>query len=340
MNALAQHGCRTRRAGSCSATLSGRCGRAKDQIDLRAVGDEPLRGTALLALLQVLHREGLGHSLQRDRADWAAQRIKNLSLKKAVWNAISGSNDTTSLIEEFDYPRLGPGMMWEPSATALSRRAARCGCSSGSARSTATTGRSRAVEVDSRRRCADSVRRRSLHLVDADHDPGRRPWSRRRPRTSGAADGLRYRDFLTVALSSARRTCSRTTGSTSTRPEVKVGRIQNFGSWSPYLVKDGAHLPRPGVLRATRATSLWTMADDDLDRAGQAGARADSAWCEPREVEAGYVVRHAEGLPGLRRRTTRRTSRRFASWLGSTPRTCTRSAATACTGTTTRTTRC
>jgi protoporphyrinogen oxidase len=47
------------------------------------------------------------------QADWAAQRIKNLSLRKAVWNAISGRNDTTSLIEAFDYPRLGPGMMWE-----------------------------------------------------------------------------------------------------------------------------------------------------------------------------------------------------------------------------------
>ena len=46
-------------------------------------------------------------------ADWAAQRIKNLSLAKAVWNAISGANDTASLIEEFRYPRLGPGMMWE-----------------------------------------------------------------------------------------------------------------------------------------------------------------------------------------------------------------------------------
>ncbi len=76
------------------------------------------------------------------RADWAAQRIKNLSLKKAVWNAISGSNDTTSLIEEFDYPRLGPGMMWEAFRDRVSRRAERCGCSSGSARSTATTGRS------------------------------------------------------------------------------------------------------------------------------------------------------------------------------------------------------
>ena len=47
------------------------------------------------------------------QADWAAQRIKNLSLAKAIWNAISGANNTVSLIEEFHYPRLGPGMLWE-----------------------------------------------------------------------------------------------------------------------------------------------------------------------------------------------------------------------------------
>ena len=50
------------------------------------------------------------------RADWAAQRIKNLSLSKAVMNAITKRNDTTSLIEEFRYPRLGPGQMWERTA--------------------------------------------------------------------------------------------------------------------------------------------------------------------------------------------------------------------------------
>src|SRR5215469_360483 len=47
------------------------------------------------------------------RADWAAQRIQDLSLMKAVLNAITGANGATSLIERFHYPRLGPGMMWE-----------------------------------------------------------------------------------------------------------------------------------------------------------------------------------------------------------------------------------
>src|SRR3954451_3119752 len=50
------------------------------------------------------------------QADWAAQRIKNLSFLSAVWNAMlprRNQKDITSLIEEFQYPKLGPGMMWE-----------------------------------------------------------------------------------------------------------------------------------------------------------------------------------------------------------------------------------
>ena len=49
-------------------------------------------------------------------ADWAAQRVKNLDLGKAVLNALTpkrNQKDITSLIEEFQYPKFGPGMMWE-----------------------------------------------------------------------------------------------------------------------------------------------------------------------------------------------------------------------------------
>src|SRR5258705_1254402 len=54
------------------------------------------------------------------RAEWAAQRIKGLSLPVAVWNAIfgpgKGKDVVKTLIEQFEYPRLGPGMMWERAA--------------------------------------------------------------------------------------------------------------------------------------------------------------------------------------------------------------------------------
>ena len=63
-----------------------------------------------------------GISGKEIRADWAAQRIKNMSLFKVVWNAITGANDTASLIEEFQYPRLGPGMMWEKTAEQITEQ--------------------------------------------------------------------------------------------------------------------------------------------------------------------------------------------------------------------------
>ena len=66
-------------------------------------------------------------------ADWAAQRVKNLDLRKAVINAIlpkRGQTEITTLIEEFQYPKYGPGMMWEVCADKVRGRrgdAARCG---------------------------------------------------------------------------------------------------------------------------------------------------------------------------------------------------------------------
>ena len=56
------------------------------------------------------------------QADWAAQRIKGLSLTTAIINALFGSNDTKTLIKEFDYPALGPGMMWEKFAEAVENK--------------------------------------------------------------------------------------------------------------------------------------------------------------------------------------------------------------------------
>jgi len=76
------------------------------------------------------------------RADWAAQRIKNLSVSKAVLNALTGMNNTVSLIEEFEYPRLGPGQMWERCEQAIEEMAAACKSNPMSARSTAMALRS------------------------------------------------------------------------------------------------------------------------------------------------------------------------------------------------------
>ena len=69
--------------------------------DLRTVGDEPFRQTALQDLLQDVHREGLGHPVQRDSADWAAQRIKDLSLLTALRNVLlhTAASDKRTVIK-------------------------------------------------------------------------------------------------------------------------------------------------------------------------------------------------------------------------------------------------
>ena len=103
------------------------------------------------------------------QADWAAQRIKNLSLRKAVVNAITGSNDTTSLIEAFDYPRLGPGMMWEAFRDRIEDKGGEVRMLSCVTRIHHDEDAVRAIEVTSSEGRLDSiVRGRPVHLVDAD----------------------------------------------------------------------------------------------------------------------------------------------------------------------------
>ena len=77
---------------------------------------------------------------------------------------------------------------------------------------------------------------------------------------------------------------------------VEVGRIQNYGSWSPYLVKDGRSLLGLGYFVA-RGDDMWNLPDDELIRAGH--HRADLAWTGGAEgdVEHGYVVRVPKAYP-------------------------------------------
>ena len=182
--------------------------------------------------------------------------------------------DITSLIEEFHYPKYGPGMMWErcrelveaegtkvvmetPGHRASATRTA------GPWRSSPSTGGAETTLPGHRRR-----------LVDADHRAGARHGPagarrRARPQPTGCA---------TATSSPLRSSCRRSTRFPDNwiyihDPDVEVGRIQNFGSWSPYLVQGGPHLPRARVLRVRGRRAV----DDGRRRsrrAGHAGARA------------------------------------------------------------------
>ena len=174
------------------------------------------------------------------RADWAAQRIQNLSLRKAVWNAVSGSNNTTSLIDKFDYPRLGPGMMWEAFRDRVEERGGEVRMNSKAARIFCKGNRVVAIEVDRAEEDGGSYR------LEADEFISSMPISElvlnmdppAPAEVQEAARKLRYRDFLIVTLILKGSDLFPDNWIYVHSPDVQVGRIQNFRSWSEEMIPE------------------------------------------------------------------------------------------------------
>jgi protoporphyrinogen oxidase len=231
------------------------------------------------------------------QADWAAQRIKNLSLFKAVRNAIlPGRNrtDVTSLIEEFQYPKLGPGMMWERCTEHVERMGGTVTLSTWVVGVHRTDGGAVAVTVESA-----AGRRR----VEADHVVSSMPLSElveamdppAPAHVVAAAEGLGYRDFLTVALVVPKEFSFPDNWIYIHTPGVDVGRIQNFGSWSPYMVKEGRTCLGMEFF-VNEGDRLWSAADDALIK--QATAELEQlGLVRTGSVEAGFVVRIPKAYP-------------------------------------------
>ncbi|TDC43077.1 NAD(P)/FAD-dependent oxidoreductase [Micromonospora sp. KC213] len=231
------------------------------------------------------------------QADWAAQRIKNLSLSKAVLNALlprRNRKDVTSLIEEFQYPKYGPGMMWERCTDEVRRRGGEVTLGTWVTAVHREGGRAVAVTVDG----AGGERR-----IPADHVISSMPISElvaairpaAPPEVLACAADLRYRDFLTVALVVPEEFSFPDNWIYVHDPAVQVGRIQNFGSWSPYLVKDGRTcLGLEYFVFEDDAT--WRTPDDNL--VALATAELEKlGLVRPGCVEAGYVVRMPKAYP-------------------------------------------
>ena len=187
-----------------------------------------------------------GMSCKEISADWAAQRIKGLSLGSAIKNALfpqRQSKDRTkvikTLINSFRYPRKGPGMMWEASAEKVKTMGGKVemgckvvGCSYDEPTSTWTVqfkDRQGAVQKIDTEHVISSAPMRSLIR-------GLSPQVSER--ALRAAESLKYRDFVTVMLILKERHTFDDNWIYIHDPSVKVGRVQNFRSWSPEMVPD------------------------------------------------------------------------------------------------------
>ena len=231
------------------------------------------------------------------QADWAAQRIKNLSLLRAVMNSLMprrNRTDVTSLIEEFEYPRYGPGMMWERCTELVTDQGSAVLLSHPVRRVGHTDGRAFEVEALSPEgpvvwEATDVISSMPLpHLISAMDPPV--PADVRK-----AANGLGFRDFLTVALVVPWEDGFEDNWIYVHAPDVEVGRIQNFGQWSPDLGKDGRTCLGLEYF-VTEGDHLWVSDDDDLVELGKA-EMARLGLLDPSRVEAGYVVRMPKAYP-------------------------------------------
>jgi protoporphyrinogen oxidase len=224
------------------------------------------------------------------KSDWGAQRVKGLSLIRAVTHAIKDilSSDfakkqkerETSLITRFYYPKFGPGQMWEEVA-----RQVQC-CGAELKMQTRVSG----VHLEGKKVKSvtlENVITGKNETLECDYFFSTMPIKHligmMSPRPSDqvieVAEGLQYRDFLTVGLL-LKKLDVKEKGRKSQKEvpdnwiyiqegDVRVGRVQLFNNWSPYMVADWKNTQWIGLeYFVNEGGDLWVMDDQKLIELG------------------------------------------------------------------------
>ena len=236
-----------------------------------------------------------GVSTEELSHDWAAQRIKNLSLGKAIANALGWRAGVTSLIEEFHYPRFGPGMMWTAAADRLRSNGGRLLLNTELRRLHHEDGVVRAVSLESpegtTRESVDYVVSSSpLPDLVASLDPSPPEAVRY------AANLLRYRDMVVVGLIVDHPDLFADNWIYVHDPSVKVARIQNFKNWSADMVPEPSRTSLGCEYFCTAGDDLWTRSDADLIELAKSEI-AEMGFCKANKIIDGCVFRVPRAYP-------------------------------------------
>lgn len=235
-------------------------------------------------------------------AEWAAQRIKGLSLVEAVWNALFGGRAKKkdqiikTLIDSFLYPRLGPGQMWE---AARDKVIAAGGGVHHDRRVERIEHDGSAVTAFITRDSQDRVTRyEGKHFIST--LPIRnliRGMTPKPPReVVEAANSLKYRDYLTVVLIVDQPETFPDNWIYIHEPEVRLGRVQNFKNWSPDLVPDQSKSSLGLEYFCFEGDDLWTLTDAELVELGKREIQAIGL-VDAAKVIDGCVVRMPKAYP-------------------------------------------
>ena len=235
-----------------------------------------------------------GISCKKISAEWAAQRIKGLSLLSVVKNALFAKKSDKSiktLIHEFEYPRRGPGMMWEKTRDIVVEAGCDVVMECPVEAIEWEPGRVSAIRAGGRRFAGDqfvsSMAIRELIQLLEPAAPSA---------LLDAAKYFKYRDFLTVALVVKQPDLFPDNWIYIHDPAVKVGRIQNYKNWSPEMVPDPANTCLGMEYFCFEGDGLWTMPDAELvDLARREVAELGLARAE--DVVDGCVVRMPKAYP-------------------------------------------
>jgi len=234
-----------------------------------------------------------GASCKSIRPEWGVQRIKGLSVSRAILHAvrrmvvgkegIRQRNVDTSLIEQFIYPKLGPGQMWRTVSDIVSQKGGEIHLRQkivGLSWETdpdhgarvlyakvmdLETGRTEAVHADfffSSMPVKELIAAMGTAAVPSE--------------VSQVAEGLKYRDFITVGLLVGKLKIANDTKIKTINgivpdtwiyvqeKDVRIGRIQIFNNWSPYLVRDEKTVWMGLEYFCNEGDELWSMDDADL----------------------------------------------------------------------------
>lgn len=230
------------------------------------------------------------------KAEWAAQRIKGLSLKTVLVSMfVKPKNTIKTLIDQFEYPERGPGMMWNSVKEQVEKRGGSIRLDTNVAVVHRQGRRIESVLVGNNGhkeliRGTDFISSMPITEFIKKLEPPPPP------DVLQAADKLRYRDFLTVCLIVNQAELFSDNWIYVHDPEVKVGRIQNFKNWSPHMVPVPTKSSLGLEYFCTEGDDLWNLSDAELIELGKRELDRIGL-VSPADIEDGCVFRVPKAYP-------------------------------------------
>ncbi|MGN0660592.1 MAG: NAD(P)/FAD-dependent oxidoreductase [Oscillospiraceae bacterium] len=223
-------------------------------------------------------------------ADWGAQRVKGLSVRKVIAAALSktfkkgNASTETSLIEEFYYPKFGPGQMWETLAEKVVQMGGEIRMNRSASGFSAESGKITAVTVKNTDKSSDCFGKEEL--IPCDYVISSMPIKNLAEAIPDCPEAvleiakqLPYRDFITVGLLLDRLELKNGTDIKTVNnivpdcwiyiqeKDVKIGRLQIFNNWSPYMVDDvSSHVWIGLEYFCSEGDGMWNMPEEEFIR--------------------------------------------------------------------------